>query len=1263
MADSIINSGSSFYIGRKFDNQLSAELKNKGNTIFLKDFDATNLGIVSTADNTILLPDHYFVTGEEIEYIYPEFEKTSNNAIGIGTTNVPGIGLTNKLPNTLYVVKVDDTKIKVSDTLEKSLRRIPDVLDLTSTGLSTTGVTNIHTFIGGKQNSRTLLSIDNIIQSPIISTAVTTTLLNSILEVEDLITFTGITSFFSGDLVKINDEVMKLNYVGLGSTATVLVRRPMLGTTLQKHSAGDLVIKLKGNFNIVNNTVFFPEAPFGARPVSNPDARPDDRDYVGLETYSTFNGRVFLRSGIVDTEIAPYDANYIFDDISQNFIGIVTSAVLTSERNNISGFSTGNGVILINNIFQTPDFLDYGLVENTGITTIYFTGAKNRYAYDINTSSIPRGGIVVSVASTEGFGYQPQISAGGTTIVSAAGTIQSISIGNTGSGYRAAKNYQIESDISSIVSAGSSIIFISNKNGLYEILKLTNTGSNCSLNVSDYITSAIIESIGSTTVKVSLASTISRPIPKNETVLINILNPPVGIVNIGIDTGYSENDQFTHIGIATILDGHITSPIKITNVGLGYTNYKQINTVKISEPISAGSTIIYVNNISGITKDNYISINSILKNVKIVGIDGNAILISQSDASPSIIEEKTPVIIKKYDQLPVIFDDPLPYTNLTLEYSSDSPIIGIGSQARVNVTVGQGSSIINYELISNGYSFGQSEILTVPTGGLTGIPTTGGEFREFQITIDRTHTDDFSGWTFGDLVVFDSFDRLFNDRRVLFPLRLGGKQTTVRARPGSNIELNNTLIVFFNDVLQVPDVSYIFNGGSFIQFTEPPRSGDKCVIVFYQGTSSVDVKQVDILETIKLGDSVQINSQVLNLQQDDRVVTQIKSTDVINTAIYPGPGVSQNVNLKRPITWCKQMEDIFINGEYIGKDRTPYEPSIYPTTRIIKSVGIGSTEVIYVETVKTFFDSDDEYQDIGIIKKPQKIIQIISKDDLRQAAATATVSSIGEISSISVTDGGVGYTTSPSVSIEYPTGIGITGAATASSIITGDKVTSISIIGVGSGYSQSNPPKVFIGPPEAKLETIEEVFYEGDFGIITGVAKTSTAQVPNGLILDLFIPFDSYLRDKTIVGTAITVSKISPGYYFSVDNSNIGSKFSGLNSLNSNGSIVSYGSSHIDNVYEVSSVSIGTTDVVGYGLTYVAKVVVSVEDYNGLTGTGYSNYYGNYTWGRISNLKRFTPKSFEFYKNGPTGIATSPVVIRKNPLKYINYTQPIPQQD
>ena len=44
----------------------------------------------------------------------------------------------------------------------------------------------------------------------------------------------------------------------------------------------------------------------------------------------------------------------------------------------------------------------------------------------------------------------------------------------------------------------------------------------------------------------------------------------------------------------------------------------------------------------------------------------------------------------------------------------------------------------------------------------------------------------------------------------------------------------------------------------------------------------------------------------------------------------------------------------------------------------------------------------------------------------------------------------------------------------------------------------------------------------------------------------MFIPIESYLRDADIVGSAVTVSGIQTGYYFVVNNSNVGCGVSSL---------------------------------------------------------------------------------------------------------------------
>jgi hypothetical protein len=98
------------------------------------------------------------------------------------------------------------------------------------------------------------------------------------------------------------------------------------------------------------------------------------------------------------------------------------------------------------------------------------------------------------------------------------------------------------------------------------------------------------------------------------------------------------------------------------------------------------------------------------------------------------------------------------------------------------------------------------------------------------------------------------------------------------------------------------------------------------------------------------------------------------------------------------------------------------------------------------------------------------------------------------------------------------------------------------------------------------------------------------------------------------------------------------------------------GSIFLDNVYQVASVSIAQTATVGFGITYVAKVIVSVSSYNGLTGIGYSNFYGEFSWGRVTLGSRVKQNSYNAYTlNGFTGLSTGTILKRTNSLKYLNY--------
>ena len=154
--------------------------------------------------------------------------------------------------------------------------------------------------------------------------------------------------------------------------------------------------------------------------------------------------------------------------------------------------------------------------------------------------------------------------------------------------------------------------------------------------------------------------------------------------------------------------------------------------------------------------------------------------------------------------------------------------------------------------------------------------------------------------------------------------------------------------------------------------------------------------------------------------------------------------------------------------------------------------------------------------------------------------------------------------------------------------------------------------------------------------------------------MELFIPINSFLRDTNIVGTAVTLSGISVGDYFTVKNSNIGS---GVTSLYQTGNTLGVTTQFLDSVYEVAAVSVGTTAVAGVGVTYVKKVTVSVEDYGDITGIGLTEFYGEFSWGKITLANRSSASSFDAYLlNGTSGIATGGVVSRVEPLKFVGYS-------
>ena len=788
MSNLFLSSNYSEYNSGDYNSNASFELTSNEFPIFNKKIQSDDETQVNLSEDYFLLVNHNFVTGEELKYTWNQ--EITNTPIGIATTTISGIS-TDILPETVYAVKLDDFKIQVSASKTESLLESPKILDLTNYGEGE------HVLAATNQNKNSIISINNLIQSPLVSTYSTTHTLESITSGDLSVTVYSPNIFSGGDLIKIDDEILRITSVGIGSTNSIEFIREILGTTAETHNTNSVVTKVKGNYNIVDNIIYFSSPPYGEVYDEN----------NGLSVKSTFSGRIFLRSGIKNTDTGPYDKNYIFDDISPQFTGIQTSFVLTSNNQNIEGIYEDNAVILLNEVFQIPSRLtgstienSYVIEENSGISSVRFTGNQDFQTYDVNLSELPRGGILFSIGSNEGLGYQPLISAGGTAVVSSAGTIQSISIGYSGSGYRE------------------------------------------------------------------------------------------GLQNVRVGVALSDvvDTNIEYVGVASVSNGRVVG-VSVTNPGIGYTT-----------------------------------------------------------TNPPI----------------VVIDSPLPYSNIPLIYSSSSS--GIGTEATVDIVVGQGSSIIDFKINNLGYSYSIGDLLTVSIGGTIGIPTTGSSnFEEFTILVDKIYNDSFSGWSIGQLVLIDPLDDLFDGQRTVFPIKINGEQTAILSRVGSNLDVQNNLLVFIDNILQVPGEAYYFDGGSIIEFSEPPYAGAKGTILFYGGTANVDTEFTDILQTIKIGDTVKIYDNTDRFyDQDKRTVSDIISADVIRTNLYSKQGISIE-NEERPISWWIQTEDKFITGSgsttfsATAKDREIYESLIYPSSYVIKTVQPSDKE-IFVDNVKTFFDNQKE---------------------------------------------------------------------------------------------------------------------------------------------------------------------------------------------------------------------------------------------------------------------------------------------------------------
>ena len=224
----------------------------------------------------------------------------------------------------------------------------------------------------------------------------------------------------------------------------------------------------------------------------------------------------------------------------------------------------------------------------------------------------------------------------------------------------------------------------------------------------------------------------------------------------------------------------------------------------------------------------------------------------------------------------------------------------------------------------------------------------GSDLEEPKFTITEVRDDEFAGWVLGKLQILDDFSHQFNGRRRTFTIHENGKPLSIEKLEGSPISLEDVLLIFINDILQDPGVAYTFDGGTRLTFTEPPVAGSSLQILFYRGTDS-DVSDSTALQTVKPGDKLTIqqrNGTVNPIKQDGRIIRDIISRDSVLTTLYTGVGISSEPEPMRPVTWCKQTEDMVISGIKIHKTRDMLRSRVRPVTRLIQGI-TSSTNTFY----------------------------------------------------------------------------------------------------------------------------------------------------------------------------------------------------------------------------------------------------------------------------------------------------------------------------
>ena len=522
------------------------------------------------------------------------------------------------------------------------------------------------------------------------------------------------------------------------------------------------------------------------------------------------------------------------------------------------------------------------------------------------------------------------------------------------------------------------------------------------------------------------------------------------------------------------------------------------------------------------------------------------------------------------------------------------------------IGIGTGTGEVrNFKIVRPGYAFQIGDVFTA-----VGLVTAKGyaqPIAPFELTVLSTYTDNFAAWQFGELDFIDSIKPLQNGSRVRFPLLYKGQllsfEKDLNDPDSSQIDLDTVLLIFINGVPQTPKVAYTFDGGTSFTFTSPPSAESEIAIFFYRGTRNSDSVFVNVNETIKKGDDIEITSNNdirTTVGQELRVVYEVAAADKLETNLYAGAGI--NDSDPKPLIWTKQKTDKYISGDIVYKSRDILETQVFPTARIIKNVGLDETE-LFIDNPGLFTYEEDRPTSTLSVAAFDALI-ITSSEDPVAAKITAAVSAGGTIQSLSVQSGGSGYTGSTvNIAIAAPKsiGVGVGTTATATATIVNGEIVSATVVNPGFGYV--NPPNV-IAPVSSltyeNITSISDLF--GFSGIVTGIT-TTTGTGGHPLALKFFLNAD------------VSFAPLLQGYPISIFDTNVGSGATSVDSDDS--SVVGIGTTYLDNIYYIHSI-----DFAG-GNAEIVTNIASGSPVSGIStvGTGLTNV-GRFGWGRLTGFER-----------------------------------------